>query len=187
MGTRPQGKMAEPGLVAANILLIPLMKRCAGKYHDEATRQQAKAEAAVKEANQKLYKAKADRQCSMCRKMGGKHDEPLTALRRKEKGPQGQPAGTIATSPNEVDQILRKTLGKIYQGNAANGEGKAQRYMEKHAKFIFKAKNASMEDLTAEDLKETAACTGRRLCRWIRSVGTRGHEASVQQGLRGTS
>ena len=55
-------KMLNPGLIAGDSMIIPPMKRCTAKYHEEAVKQKAKAERAVRVANQKIYKAKADGQ-----------------------------------------------------------------------------------------------------------------------------
>ena len=59
--------MLNPGLVASDTLIIPLMKRCVAKYHDEATKQKKKAEIAIKEANQRIDNAKVDGQWAVCK------------------------------------------------------------------------------------------------------------------------
>ena len=41
----------------------------------------------------------------------------LHAARRKVAGPAGQPPGTVATCPSEVDEIVRKALKPIYDEN----------------------------------------------------------------------
>ena len=41
----------------------------------------------------------------------------LNAARRKKTGPGGQPPGTVAACPQEVDCIIRNALGPIYNGN----------------------------------------------------------------------
>ncbi len=56
--------------------------------------------------------------------------KPLIALRRKEKGPRGQPKGSITTDPDEVDEIIRKAYGKIYDGNTKEPEKLRDAYME---------------------------------------------------------
>jgi len=45
---------------------------------------------------------------------------PLLFVRRTEVGPQGQPKGSIATHPDEVDDIVRKAWAKIYKGNVTD-------------------------------------------------------------------
>ena len=47
---------------------------------------------------------------------------PLVAVRRKQKGFRDQQVGSIATSPKEVDSIIRKEYGAIYKGNGIKGE-----------------------------------------------------------------
>ena len=59
----------------------------------------------------------------------------MVAVRRKEKGPRGQPAGTIATSPQEVDGIIRRVYGAIYKGNLGGekeAEEKANEYIDEY-------------------------------------------------------
>ena len=66
---------------------------------------------------------------------------PLVAVRRKQRGFRGQQTGTIATSPKEVDSIIRKEYGAIYKGNGEKGEDPekfADGYMEDYKDFIFK-------------------------------------------------
>ena len=48
--------------------------------------------------------------------------KPLIALRRKAKGPMGQPKGSVTTKPDEVDSIIRAAYGKIYDGNTKEPE-----------------------------------------------------------------
>ena len=62
-------KLINPGIIASDSLIVPLMKQCAAKYHDEAVKQKKKAEAAVREANQKIYRATADGQWAMCKRL----------------------------------------------------------------------------------------------------------------------
>ena len=76
-------------------------------------------------ATQKLYKAKAGGQWAICNNLGSRQAAPLTALKRDQAGPKGQPKGTTATSPKEVDSIIRRIYGKIYKGNSSNAERQA--------------------------------------------------------------
>ena len=74
------------------------------------------------------------------------------------KGPRGQPAGTVATSPTEVDAIIRKVYGEIYKGNGRKGqtpEEMADNYIEEYKDFIFRQQEASIEEITGEDIKKT--------------------------------
>ena len=56
--------------------------------------------------------------------------------------------GTIATSPKEVDSILRQVLGKIYDGNVKGPERTAREYMQKYDKHIFKQTTAKIRAMT---------------------------------------
>ena len=53
--------------------------------------------------------------------MRGDAATPLAAVRRKVRGPRGQPPGTIATDPKEVDERIRETYGNIDAGNVKEG------------------------------------------------------------------
>ena len=108
-------KIREPWQNAANTLVIPVLRRCAERYHQETAKWKEKAAPANKPATQKLYKAKAGGQWAICKNLGSRQAAPLTALKRDQAGPKGQPKGTIATSPKEVDSIIRRIYGKIYK------------------------------------------------------------------------
>ena len=88
---------------------------------------------------------------------------PMVAVTRARKGPQGQPAGSVATSPKEVDAICREEYGKIYKGNVSDHETLVKEYRGKYdtkeSKFIYKAKRAKIDTITAEDLQTTARTT----------------------------
>ena len=47
---------------------------------------------------------------------------PLIAVRRRERRQRGQQAGTVATSPKEVDSIIREVYDEIYKGDGKKGE-----------------------------------------------------------------
>ena len=95
----------------------PAIKRAATKYHDENVKQKRKAMMENEKVRTQMYKAKDKGQWELHKQMKEDQSIPLVAVRRKEKGPRGQPAGTIATSPQEVDGIIRKVYGVIYKGN----------------------------------------------------------------------
>ena len=56
----------------------------------------------------------------MSRFVEHKASKPLMAVARKHRGPNGQPAGTIATGPEENYEIVTKAWGATYKGNSAN-------------------------------------------------------------------
>ena len=92
--------------------------------------------------------------------MGSKITAPLIALKRQEQRQKGQPKGTVATSPAEIDAIIRKTYGKIYAGNVMGQEQKTEEYMDKYSECLHKEKQANVEDITGEDLETTGRMTG---------------------------
>lgn len=98
-------------------MLIPALKKAANRYHE-------KADAEQKEAQRKIYGASAGGQWAICKELRSRMAAPLTAVERPEKGTLNQPRETVATSPKDVDKIIRKTYGKIYKGNASDLEGK---------------------------------------------------------------
>ena len=105
-------KLKDEKEAAQNTMLIPMLKRTAGKYHDEVQKHRKKAEQDRKQIKVKLHEAKNGGQWAMCKDMGGSNAAPLIALRRQTKGPKGQQKGTVATSPTEIDAIIRDAYGK---------------------------------------------------------------------------
>ena len=89
--------------------------------------------------------------------MGGTYAAPLVAVKRLKAGPKGHAKGTIATSPKEVDSILRQVLGMIYDGNVKDPKKTARDYMRNYDRYIFKQKAAKISPMRGEDLEETAA------------------------------
>ena len=113
----------------------PAIRRAANKYHDGNVKQKRKAMIENEKVRTQMYKAKDKGQWELHKQMKEDKSIPPVAVRRKEKGPIGQPAGTIATSPQEVDSIIRKVYGEIYKGNLGGGkeaEEKAKEYIEEY-------------------------------------------------------
>ena len=77
------------------------------------------------------------------------------AVQRPTRGPQGQAAGTIASAPEEVDEIVRKVYGEIYKGNCKDKEAVVEKYMQDYDSFIFKMDEAEIEDVIGRDVKTT--------------------------------
>ena len=156
-------KLKRTNQAAEDIALIPSIKRLAGKYHDEARKQKELAERESERCNKKRYEAKGEGQWAICKDMGSSNANPLIAVTRTKRGPQGQPKGSVATSPKEIDAIIRETYGKIYKGNVADHEQLVREYMKmydtKGSKYVYHGKAATMTDLTAEDLRTTARTT----------------------------
>ena len=91
------GKIIERG--KADIMETPAIRRAANKYDDENAKQRRKAIIENERVRTQMYKAKDKGQWELHKQMKEDQSIPLVAVRRKEKGPRGQPAGTIATSP----------------------------------------------------------------------------------------
>ena len=109
--------------------MIPVLKLAATKFHEKAKAHRNKAEQQEKEEKAKLYADECMGQWRMCKDLGGGYAAPMVALKRTAMGPKGQAAGTIATSPKEVDGILRDALGEIFDGNIKDPEKTAEGYV----------------------------------------------------------
>ena len=75
------------------------------------------------------YKDKSGGQWQICKDLGSTFAAPLVAVKRVVMGPFGQAARAIATSPTEVDNILRQALGGIYDGDVGDPERTAREYV----------------------------------------------------------
>ena len=99
------------------------------KFHKEYDKLKAKAVMERNVNKQKLFAAKGKGQWDLCKELGAKRTSPLIAVKRPSEGKQKQAKGTVATNPNEVDEILRKVLDKIYDGNAKEGGKLVENYL----------------------------------------------------------
>ena len=115
-------KLKQTNQAAEDIAVIPSIKRFAGKYHEEARKQKELAERESERCNKKRYEAKGEGGWALCKDMGSNNANPLIAVTRPKRGQQGQPKGSVATSPKEIDAIIRETYGKVYKGNVVGHE-----------------------------------------------------------------
>ena len=112
------------------------------------------------QTRQTIFQAKDKGQWDLYKQMKEDSANPLIAVRRKAKGPQGQPAGTVATSPTEVDAIIRNVYGDTYKGDSRKGESPeemAEKYIEEYKEFIFQEQEASIEEITGEDVQKVVS------------------------------
>ena len=96
-------------------------------------------------------------QCELYKQLKKEPATPLVAVRRVNTASRGQQKGTVATSPKEVDSIIREVYGEIYKGNGGEAESPdtfAKEYMEEYDAYIFKQKEMSIEDIRGEDVEE---------------------------------
>ena len=78
---------------------------------------------------------------------------PISMLIRDRVGPQGQPAGTIATDPQEVDAILTRFNTRITDGNIPGDKrSHASSFMSKYKEHIFSSVPFSKPSWTGEFL-----------------------------------
>ena len=85
--------------------------------------------------------------------IGGKALPPLSAVRRKKKGPNREPPGSIATAQAEVDAIVRGAYAKVYKGNMANIEEATNKYLEEYSHLIYCERKLTSHPWQANILK----------------------------------
>ena len=135
---------------------IPSVKRLIAKYHEANVSLRRKAVEADQKANEKVFREKGKGQWELYRQLKKEPANPLVAVRRVRRGRRGQSAGTVATSPEEIDEILREVYGEMYRGNGGEGDDPvvfAEKYMEEYKKYIFKQKEMSMMEMRGEDIE----------------------------------
>lgn len=136
---------------------LPGLQRMAKKYQVDNVIMKKKAAEEHRKANSQIYKREGKGQRDLHRRLKGETAAPLVAVRRVEKGPRGQQIRTIATTPKEIDSIIRKGYWKIYKGNRETGEDPeafANKYMEDHKKYTFRQKELSLEQVRGEYVEE---------------------------------
>ena len=127
---------------------VPALKRIAGKYHTEYATNRRKSVEEYRKAQYEAYQTKGKGICDLHRPLRKDPATPLVAVRRKQKGGLNQKAGTIATSPKEVDAIIRGEYGRIYEGHHPtrdNPQDFAAAYMKKYKDFIHKQPELTIE------------------------------------------
>ena len=82
---------------------------------------------------------------------------PLQFMTRDVAGPMGQPAGTTATNPLEVDSIIRRAYDHIYKGNVTDLKEHAKDFVSKYSYALFKRDEFDIDDITGDELH--MACT----------------------------
>ena len=119
--------------------------------------QKAETEAATVKRN--IAQAKlSDKQFNIQHMSRAVHDgnaQPLVALLRPEPGPNGEPKGSIATEPSEVDLIARTKWGRITRGNLKNEAANVRKFMQRYDKeqnVVYKSKPFKVAPITADDL-----------------------------------
>ena len=85
---------------AANVMMIPWMKRMATNYHDECRVGKKKAMGKQEKERQQLYSMKGKGQWEISKSMRGDAATPLAALRRKGKRAKRATAGDNHDGPD---------------------------------------------------------------------------------------
>ena len=133
-------------------MLIPVLKNAAGRYRKAHQTLKGQALKDMREEKQRIVRIKGTGQWSLAKQMGVKSLPPLTVVRRIVRGPQGEPVGSVATSPTEVDEIVREAYGKIYAGNKTEQEVALQEYLETTGKYIFDGPEANLPPMSGDHL-----------------------------------
>ena len=114
-------------------MIGPTIKLQMQRYHKLHDKWRRKAIETKEKTDQKVYAMKGSGQWNLMKSMERKgHVKPLVALRRKTKGPRGQPKGSVTTDPDEVDGIIREAYGKIYDGDVKDQEKLKEEYFEEY-------------------------------------------------------
>ena len=136
-------------------MMVPTIELQSKRYHKSYEKWRRQTIEAQRKEDQKNFKKKGKGQWNLMRSMEKRgQGKPLIALRRKVKGPRGQPKGSVTTNPDEVDSIIRAAYGKIYDGNAKEPAKLKEKYLEDYKKFIFESIEAEAEPITGKDLEE---------------------------------
>ena len=113
-----------------DLAMIPVLKKHAGLFQAMYEKCKKLAFDEDKCERAKKYQIKSKGQWILAKDVGGKKAPPLCAAIRTEKGPAGQPPGTVATEGKEVDSIVRKVYEAIYKGNLKDQQAMVEKYMK---------------------------------------------------------
>ena len=81
--------------------------------------------------------------------------QPLLAARRSAEGPKGEPPGSIATDPKEVDDIAVDAGTRVYNGNTPDVMRLVHNFLDKYRKYIPKPPDTkhNVQDLDGPSLQ----------------------------------
>ena len=122
----------DPVRSSKNTMLIPVLNKAATKYHQAYDGHKANALKLDEAEKEKIYRIKGKGKWTLANSVGSKTLPPLTAVKRKHKGPNNEPVGSIATAQGEVDTIVREAYDEIDVGNKANQEQATAEYLEQY-------------------------------------------------------
>ena len=106
------------------------MRLAAEKYQKEYEKQNAKAlEEILKDRAEAIKKGGKERRKIVTKAMRKDLAAPLLAVKRLSPGPDGQPTGSLATSPTEADDIVRNKWAAIYKGNVEDPQQLVDSFM----------------------------------------------------------
>ena len=111
-------RLITSDLLRANPMLVPQIERMASRYHSEVALAKARARKAERESQDKINSVKEAAKRRAYKNLSPMQAEPLLAVKRHETADDGQLKGTIATSPMEMHELVRKAYQQIYDGSA---------------------------------------------------------------------
>ena len=133
-----------------------MLKKAAEQIHQANDGHKAKALKDDEAEKENIYRIKGKGQWSLAKSVGSKTLPPLTAVKRKQKGPKGEPVRSISSAQGEVDTIARKAYDEIYVGNKANQEQATADYLEQYKNIFFEAPQANISQMEGPHLKAMA-------------------------------
>lgn len=108
---------------------------------------------------------------------------PIVAATRVKRGPEGQPKGSAATSPKEIDAIIREVYGKIYKGNVADHE-KVDYQIHEEVREVHLQREASNDGKPNRGRLATDCKGDQRNGSRFRPAGPCRHEDAIIENLR---
>ena len=127
-----------------------------GRHHDrEADRlfMQAKA-MAEKEYTAYLHDGKKSAG-SISRAVMSSQPRSLAYAERDMEGPEGQPKGSIATDPVEVDRIATRVWQKIYEGQSDGKHGRTERFVQTYCRHMHSMEPITLQPISEQDVRES--------------------------------
>ena len=90
---------------------------------------------------------------------------PIRAVWRRHAGPQGQPPGSLAVDPAEVDEGLKEAWAEVFQETEMDGGAERRaRFFDKYGHYIHSAPERPCEPITAEQLRRRCCAAKPSAC-----------------------
>ena len=153
-------KMNDIYDAATNSARYPLYRRAEIHFDKKAEKLLLKYRAEAKKSFKEACEHKKTGIIAMSRALKTAAARPLVAVEIPEEEQEHGRKGTYATEPSQIDRIVREAWGKVYAGNFEREGEQTAAFLNKYQEQIFKSEEVELEDITAEQLKES--CVGAR-------------------------